>query len=239
MPTTADHIMADILADPSDDGLRLIYADWLEDNGDPDRAEFIRDGVAICHPERLNPEHDMGDGWDGVIDTITQYPPWDRSHCPLCAAITRQRNSPIRMDLAQEVGRAVDLLADWSGRKDSGVPYVGVRCRRGFVSELRLPLATWESCGADVVRRHPVERVTLTNRAPAKDSNGWNWGREGGLPTRARLPADVFDALMGGTLGKAIYRNGPQRRFRWYDSEQAALDVLSAALLKLAKGEGA
>jgi uncharacterized protein (TIGR02996 family) len=31
-----------ILAEPEDDGPRLIYADWLEENGNPDRAEFIR-----------------------------------------------------------------------------------------------------------------------------------------------------------------------------------------------------
>src|SRR5437764_761726 len=30
-----------ILEEPDDDGLRLIYADWLEERGDP-RAEFIR-----------------------------------------------------------------------------------------------------------------------------------------------------------------------------------------------------
>ena len=27
---------------PDDDAPRLVYADWLEDNGDPQRAEFIR-----------------------------------------------------------------------------------------------------------------------------------------------------------------------------------------------------
>jgi uncharacterized protein (TIGR02996 family) len=37
-----DEFLADIIADPDDDAPRLIYADWLEDNGDPDRAEFIR-----------------------------------------------------------------------------------------------------------------------------------------------------------------------------------------------------
>jgi uncharacterized protein (TIGR02996 family) len=31
-----------ILAEPEDDGPRLIYADWLEENGQPERAEFIR-----------------------------------------------------------------------------------------------------------------------------------------------------------------------------------------------------
>ncbi len=31
-----------ILADPDDDTPRLGFADWLEENGDPPRAEFIR-----------------------------------------------------------------------------------------------------------------------------------------------------------------------------------------------------
>src|SRR5215472_2931540 len=31
-----------IIEKPDDDGVRLIYADWLEENGQPERAEFIR-----------------------------------------------------------------------------------------------------------------------------------------------------------------------------------------------------
>lgn len=31
-----------IIENPEDDGLRLVFADWCEDHGDPDRAEFIR-----------------------------------------------------------------------------------------------------------------------------------------------------------------------------------------------------
>ena len=31
-----------ILADPADDTVRLVYADWLEEHGRPERAEFIR-----------------------------------------------------------------------------------------------------------------------------------------------------------------------------------------------------
>src|SRR5262245_3421054 len=30
-----------------DDGPRLIYADWLEENGDPERAEFIRTQITL------------------------------------------------------------------------------------------------------------------------------------------------------------------------------------------------
>jgi uncharacterized protein (TIGR02996 family) len=33
---------------PDDDVPRLIYADWLEDNGEPERAEFIRFQCALA-----------------------------------------------------------------------------------------------------------------------------------------------------------------------------------------------
>jgi len=36
-----DALLAAIVADP-DDLPRLAYADWLHENGEPDRAEFIR-----------------------------------------------------------------------------------------------------------------------------------------------------------------------------------------------------
>jgi uncharacterized protein (TIGR02996 family) len=38
----ADGLLQDILANPDDDAPRLVYADWLDEHGDSDRAEFIR-----------------------------------------------------------------------------------------------------------------------------------------------------------------------------------------------------
>src|SRR5689334_7177371 len=37
-----------ICASPQDDGPRLIYADWLEEHGDPERAEFIRTQIELA-----------------------------------------------------------------------------------------------------------------------------------------------------------------------------------------------
>ena len=34
--------LAALTADPADDATRLIYADWLEEHGDPHRAEYLR-----------------------------------------------------------------------------------------------------------------------------------------------------------------------------------------------------
>src|SRR4051794_29607152 len=42
-----------IRQDPEDDAVRLVYADWLAEHGQPERAEFIRVQVALADP----PEH--------------------------------------------------------------------------------------------------------------------------------------------------------------------------------------
>jgi len=41
-PPIVAAFLADILAHPDDDAPRLIFADWLDEHGDPDRADFIR-----------------------------------------------------------------------------------------------------------------------------------------------------------------------------------------------------
>src|SRR5262245_3603199 len=46
-----------IREEPDDDTPRLIYADWLEENGDPDRAEFIRTQIELEELPEENPLH--------------------------------------------------------------------------------------------------------------------------------------------------------------------------------------
>src|SRR5262249_22626393 len=41
-----DAFLADIIAHPEDDAVRLIYADWLDEHDQPERAEFIRLQIA-------------------------------------------------------------------------------------------------------------------------------------------------------------------------------------------------
>jgi uncharacterized protein (TIGR02996 family) len=44
-----------ILDDPDDESHRLIFADWLEENGDPERAAFVRAQVAFARACRAEP----------------------------------------------------------------------------------------------------------------------------------------------------------------------------------------
>lgn len=50
-----------ILAEPNDDNVRLVYADWLQENGQFPRAQFIRVGIELFHtPEPRTIEKNYG-----------------------------------------------------------------------------------------------------------------------------------------------------------------------------------
>jgi uncharacterized protein (TIGR02996 family) len=49
-----DALLAAIIAHPDEDTPRLVYADWLQEHGNPDRAEFIR---VQCRLAALVPSH--------------------------------------------------------------------------------------------------------------------------------------------------------------------------------------
>ena len=52
-----DGLRAAILAQPDDDILRLIYADWLQENDQSDRAAFIRAQVSMAQAEPFGPQY--------------------------------------------------------------------------------------------------------------------------------------------------------------------------------------
>src|SRR4051794_23075081 len=45
-----------IVEDPEDDAPRLVYADWLDEHGDPARAEFIRVQVRLATLSESDPQ---------------------------------------------------------------------------------------------------------------------------------------------------------------------------------------
>ena len=53
--TDRDALLAAVAAAPGDDLPRLVYADWLDENGDPDWAAFIRRHVELARLRPLTP----------------------------------------------------------------------------------------------------------------------------------------------------------------------------------------
>lgn len=135
---TALALLRAILSDPRDDTPRLVYADWLDENGEPDRAEFIRVQCAIpeaeadvcpSHPKyaaelqgRLDDlrrrERELVDGIMGMGVEIL----------PVVAGLTRTNLAPGGYG--------------WYARDDPGAA-VDATFSRGFVSAVTCPAAVW------------------------------------------------------------------------------------------------
>jgi len=107
-PPGYEPFLETILDNPSDDGPRMVYADWLEEQGDP-RAEFIRAQLQLARIAEGDPEWGQlsdrenelltahGDKWRaeipefarkgcefrrGFVGQVSIWTPWDREYGP-------------------------------------------------------------------------------------------------------------------------------------------------------------
>ncbi len=158
----------DIIAHPADDTPRLICADWLEENGQEARAEFIR---VQCNLH----------GWDWS-------PVWSKSnhlelHCECCGCALRTRER----ELFDAVRAADDVCTLIYGlqppgafaqvgsrtvRWGNGAEQILLEFSRGFISILSLPWSVWLA-HADHFRSHaPIQEVRLPTE-PEWESEIW------------------------------------------------------------------
>jgi uncharacterized protein (TIGR02996 family) len=137
--------VAAIVADPDDDTSRLVAADFLEENGDPDRAAFIRIQVQLARleasgqaksleaDELRKKERAFLGPW--AVDSSL----WAAAECPELVRMTP------RGDGRETIQGAYRLT--W---------------RRGFVDEVTCPAEEWLHHGHAVRKRNPVRSVVLT-----------------------------------------------------------------------------
>jgi uncharacterized protein (TIGR02996 family) len=199
--------LQDIIEHPEEDAPRLIYADWLEDNGDPDRARFIRVSIRRGHDnaqgefQRVNERHSApGKEWQA----------WG---LPAGWRVTCYR-------------RLHELRGDLLRWRPALAPGTALLVR-GFVAEVTLPCDQWMRQGPALVRAAPLERVTLADRRPLRFRDGrfrWLHVAEGA----------VFDEAYWLPDALAYAMNAAERREGW-DSEAVALESLSRACLKWAR----
>jgi uncharacterized protein (TIGR02996 family) len=145
-----DALLAAVLANPDEDTPRLVYADWLQENDQPERAEFIRGQVDVAVVEAslgyLTPASGRRQGaargeWLGELPGLELFEGnrygtfpgdtrvgWRRQHVP---------GSPPQPEIVAEF-------------------------RRGFVAEVRCTGNDWFKHAAAILAAHPVRRVTLT-----------------------------------------------------------------------------
>lgn len=259
---TADALYATVLAHPDADLPRLVLADWLEENGQEERAEFVRVQVELAAAEQETGVYDTPIAfcqrewqlWAGNCST------WfgnlyathacvgirlDPNPRPTDRHILVRRGFPaeVRGPLAWLLGGECGVCG---GR---GYRFEQTPAQRGTtrVMELRCPACsgTGRTPGhlAGLVRKWPIEKVVPVGAEPDLIGDHpqccWLEDRPGLAHAPALLPTPVFDALDSGELEDGGHewseRFGYTDRWRIFPTRDAALAALSDAALALAK----
>ena len=142
--------LAAIVANPDDDTLRLVAADFLEENGDPNRAAFVRIQIALAQLESSGLGHSSEAGalrkqeltFFGPLSSSPRS--WAAEDCPEFVHGTRTQSGFLALRVA-----GVERLT-W---------------RRGFVEWVACRAVEWFQHGAAIRKRNPVRRVILSECA--------------------------------------------------------------------------
>lgn len=160
-----DALLLAIAADPAEDTHRLVFADWLEENGEPARAEFVR---VQCGVGSNRSRCCQGEAW-----VYNQF--GERTDCHRCRS-TGERDRELLFLHCRDWLRAELpsqwMMSHWS--PNTSVPYfvagpnqfVNVGYARGFVSRVELPTAAFLNNAEALFQAHPITEVWLTDREP-------------------------------------------------------------------------
>jgi uncharacterized protein (TIGR02996 family) len=205
--THADAFLAAIIVEPDADVHRLVMADWLDENGQAERADFIRAQCALAAPP-----------WR--VGRVYDDPAWLRLHAREQELLSAEQDR-VREEWRPLAGPGADVWWDaWA-------------FRRGFVAEVTLPCQAWLEHGPALVRAAPLERVTLSDRQPSRwyrlGWGEWYWVRQAGPTPHVPdgLPPELCALLSTGRVDE----DGVMT----YLSRERAQDALSRACLGWAR----
>jgi uncharacterized protein (TIGR02996 family) len=156
-------LLDSIVAAPEDDGPRLVFADWCDDHGRPDRATMIRRLVAVPSAVFI----------------------WNQSARAFLPRLWHDGTAPAKAirNLKRDV--AVACREDW-GR----TPVERVTVRRGFATAVRLRWSDFRTLAPALFDAHPLRSVVLSDlwtlpsveRPGHQDAvvasdggHGWDW----------------------------------------------------------------
>lgn len=212
-----DAFIRAVIEDPYNDLPRLVFADWLDEHDESDRAWFIRfqcnpAGYSIDSAEReYNLVEKHIEDWFGLSrmrgTKRTKLQDWHLS----------DHFSP---NLVFNHGRAT--------RRNPTRPRCEIAIRRGFFQSIEdCRLSWWLERGPRLVREHPIVQVKTDRRPtphPPVSSNGetsWTW-----------LEGDALSAVSAFHLPSIVYR---MLEGRVWSTEREATMALSNALTAWAK----
>lgn len=200
-------IVAAIRQQPGEDGLRWVAADWLEEQGEAERAEFIRVQLELAAIPLAE--------CDRIYPGCTVFDNRVMGHNHKCRGYEPEQR----------------LRAIWNTGKVQGWLPEGMGWnfiwRRGFIQRIEGPLHALRQYGPAIARREPVEGCVVTDRNPEPQSGDvWTWHEDDGEhPTHMHggsplLPPALFEKMAASDFGNVT----------WHYSEAEARAALNAAV---------
>lgn len=184
--TERESFLAAIIADPQEDAPRLIFADWLEEHGERDRAEFIRVQCELA----MTPESPIKtpgnifqlsdeeyDWWNCAAAKPCRFDPFTKTG-ELCRyhALKKREQELHEAHILSWLGvELLDLCSlydyldvtnfDSAGGSEIQRVYRDISpvWRRGFIAEITLSCQDCLQHGEQLLRSTPLEKVTLTH----------------------------------------------------------------------------
>lgn len=229
-----EQILAAIIANPDDDGLRLVYADWCEDAGQAERAEFIRVQIelaAIDAYTQLTSEEVRAARRPGHAHSSRTL----RHGCEYCEGLIRREAR-----LLERRGSCREWLGPLQGLWMGGAKY---EYRRGFIEEAGCTLQQWLDHGPALVRAHPLRRVVLTDcRQEHVDPEGGHYEGWVSLVGAANPPpgANLQELFAGPPFDHKLWLDlatALRLGSRYHPTRDVAVTFLSDACLEWARAE--
>ncbi len=166
MATSSDLtlLLREIVTHPEDDTVRLAYADLVQEQGDDERAEFIRVQVELSRIPNPPPEPERGEYPDSTLSKLEALQGWRRQWSPRYYEF-RERERRLR---------GIDTAIAWpSNVYDwfiASLPRgLEVAISRGFISSLTATAEDFLAC-CDSLIWHPEQTIPC----PLQCVNGWH-----------------------------------------------------------------
>lgn len=163
MVLATDPLLQNILDNPDDDLVRLVYADWLEEQGQGDRAEFIRVQVELAN--RLA----------GPAGPVSLESLWVQGDKKIRDLLWRERQL-LNANVFLWLGKMGDLFpigetvvystnppTRYHGGWSDGDMDINANFRCGFIEEITCPWKSWRDHARIILACQPVQQVRLTS----------------------------------------------------------------------------
>jgi uncharacterized protein (TIGR02996 family) len=221
--TEHDAFLTAILDDPWSDGPRLMFADWLDEHGEGERAEFIR---VQCRLNQLLHEPGEQAFLDAHVEhfrrrereLLQPWNFWEWFGYPQTWLSNAWPGTP-----AAQIKEGQEVCISYSQPGDYRQWYLSLH--RGFVERVTCTAADWLAYGAAVLAAQPVVEVSLTQIRPSHLSGRIGWTENKLIRGLHKLPRSIFRKLPSGTV-RGLHTQG----YRWYETRQEAIEALLVAL---------